>query len=279
MGQGLDGWGAFTSLGHNLIGNTDGSSGWVDSDLLNVDPLLGPLQDNGGPTMTMALLPGSPAIDAGIAVEGVTTDQRGISRTISGPPDIGAFEFAALTMNPIVVNDGAAQRSNDTTVAVTFNQWTNIQTLIDDQTDRLRRSALRRRPDPAGGDPIPLRPRHLHPDHRPDAHRQPEDHARGRPLSSCGSTPARSMPWAIPPIRWSTTMGLRTGSSPPGSTSWWATSTATGRSTLADRTQFLQHYGSKLGQSLYDYAFDLNGDGVINLVDYLAWTRRLGRKV
>ena len=50
-----DGEGEFTSLGHNLIGNTDGSSGWVGTDLLNVDPMLGPLQDNGGPTWTMAL--------------------------------------------------------------------------------------------------------------------------------------------------------------------------------------------------------------------------------
>ena len=39
---------------------------------------LAPLGDYGGPTQTMALLPGSPAIGAGIAVSGVTTDQRGL---------------------------------------------------------------------------------------------------------------------------------------------------------------------------------------------------------
>src|SRR5262249_27589411 len=53
--------GSLGSLGHNLIGNTSGGSGFDATDLLDVDPLLGPLQDNGGPTKTMALLARSPA--------------------------------------------------------------------------------------------------------------------------------------------------------------------------------------------------------------------------
>ncbi|NJL12508.1 MAG: T9SS type A sorting domain-containing protein [Microscillaceae bacterium] len=60
--------------------------------ILIADPLLGPLQDNGGPTLTMALLPGSPAIDAGGNFPLTTaTDQRGSARI--GKPDIGAFEL------------------------------------------------------------------------------------------------------------------------------------------------------------------------------------------
>ena len=54
-----------SSLGHNLIGVAAGNFTATPSDLLNVDPKLGPLQDNGGPIQTLALLPGSPAIDAG----------------------------------------------------------------------------------------------------------------------------------------------------------------------------------------------------------------------
>ena len=50
------------SSGFNLIGNTQGGSGFAATDLLSVDPLLGPLEDNGGPTWTHALLPGSPAM-------------------------------------------------------------------------------------------------------------------------------------------------------------------------------------------------------------------------
>ena len=62
--------GVFASEGNNLIGETNGSSGWVGSDLTGtvaepLNPLLAPLGNYGGPTQTMALLPGSPAIDAG----------------------------------------------------------------------------------------------------------------------------------------------------------------------------------------------------------------------
>jgi hypothetical protein len=86
--------GALTSLGHNLVGNTTGGSGFAASDLLNVNPRLGPLQNNGGPTQTMALLAGSPAIDAGDSSGAPTYDQRGpgFLRIVNGSIDIGAFE-------------------------------------------------------------------------------------------------------------------------------------------------------------------------------------------
>ena len=98
--------GTFTSQGHNLIGKTDGSSGWVGSDLTGtiaspLNPLLAPLGNYGGPTQTMALLPGSPAIDAGnnaLAVDAngnpLDYDQRGTGfpRIVGGTVDIGAFE-------------------------------------------------------------------------------------------------------------------------------------------------------------------------------------------
>jgi hypothetical protein len=93
-GSGPDLNGVLTSLGHNLIGDTAGASGFVASDLLNIDALLGPLQDNGGPTQTMALLPGSPAIDAGDNTDAPAYDQRGpgYPRIVNGKIDIGAFE-------------------------------------------------------------------------------------------------------------------------------------------------------------------------------------------
>ena len=94
-------FGAFTSNGHNLIKSAGaGSSGFMDGvnhDLVGRDPLLGLLQDNGGPTHTHALLCGSPAIDAGDdAITGpplnLTTDQRGRARLAGAQVDIGAFE-------------------------------------------------------------------------------------------------------------------------------------------------------------------------------------------
>jgi hypothetical protein len=61
---------------------------------------LGPLANNGGPTQTMALL-GGPAIFGGVAVSGITTDQRGVPR--GSVPDIGAFQAGlgpVVTINP-----------------------------------------------------------------------------------------------------------------------------------------------------------------------------------
>jgi hypothetical protein len=87
-------------VGHNLIGNTSGGSGFVASDLRNLNPLLGILQNNGGtnPTPTMALLPGSPAIDAGDNTGAPATDQRGFPRIVNVTVDIGAFESRGFTI-------------------------------------------------------------------------------------------------------------------------------------------------------------------------------------
>jgi hypothetical protein len=89
--------GVLTGDGYNLIGNTRGQTGFDPTDLLNVDPRLGPLQDNGGPTPTMALLPESPAIDAGDNTNAPLWDQRGapFRRIVNGTIDIGAFEVQA----------------------------------------------------------------------------------------------------------------------------------------------------------------------------------------
>jgi uncharacterized repeat protein (TIGR01451 family) len=66
------------------------------TDQSHVDPKLGSLADNGGPTQTMALLPGSPAIDAGATVSSITTDQRGGPRPQGAAYDVGAYEAGAI---------------------------------------------------------------------------------------------------------------------------------------------------------------------------------------
>jgi len=79
-----------TSGGHNLIRDTSGCAITSQpTDLIGRNPRLRRLADNGGPTRTHALAPGSPAIDAG-PPDGPPTDQRGVPRN----PDIGAYEFA-----------------------------------------------------------------------------------------------------------------------------------------------------------------------------------------
>ncbi len=123
--------GSLTSEGNNLIGQTNGSTGWITSDLTGttanpLNPLLGPLANNGGPTETMALLPGSPAIDAGnnaLIPAGITTDQRGpgYARVVNGNVDIGAYEVQT-PVQPVASNT-ALRSSNPSSPygqAVTF---------------------------------------------------------------------------------------------------------------------------------------------------------------
>ena len=121
FGNGPNLLGPFISLGHNLIANFEGSTGFtvgtnnangdqVGDSFAPVFPILGPLQSNGGPTQTISLLPGSPAIDGGdncvVAAGGclatpLTTDQRGVSRQVNSTVDIGAFESRAFTISLI----------------------------------------------------------------------------------------------------------------------------------------------------------------------------------
>jgi hypothetical protein len=109
----------FVSLGHNLF--SDAPAAALDpTDLVNSDPLLGALADNGGPTLTLALLPGSPAIDAGAPVAGVTTDQRGVPRPQGIAPDIGAFEVRATAMIGL----------SGSTVAIVTGQTNTITAMV-----------------------------------------------------------------------------------------------------------------------------------------------------
>ena len=83
--------GGFTSAGFNL--DSDGTCGLDQpSDLPGVSPLLGPLQDNGGPTDTHLPMAGSPAIDAGDVTTAPRRDQRGVRRPQGPASDIGSVE-------------------------------------------------------------------------------------------------------------------------------------------------------------------------------------------
>jgi len=87
--------GAITDAGHNL--SSDGTGAFTNvGSLNNTNPKLGPLADNGGFTLTMALLPGSPAIDAGNTAAAPRTDQRGFPRPVGSAADIGAYEYCYL---------------------------------------------------------------------------------------------------------------------------------------------------------------------------------------
>ncbi len=100
-GEAPDCVGSLESAGYDLIGTTAGCTvtGDQTGNVVGADPHLGPLQDNGGPTLTMALLADSPALDAGDPTgcsdhEGaiLATDQRLAPRPPGSGCDVGAFE-------------------------------------------------------------------------------------------------------------------------------------------------------------------------------------------
>lgn len=76
--------------GKNLIGVATIA---LPPDTIRDDPMLATLADNGGPTPTHALLPNSPARDAGDNILGLASDQRGLARVAGAEADVGAFEM------------------------------------------------------------------------------------------------------------------------------------------------------------------------------------------
>ena len=134
---------AVTSQGYNLTSDNGGGFLTQPGDQVNTDPLLGPLQNNGGPTFTQALLGGSPAIDQGKAL-GFTTDQRGLLRPADFPgipnasggdgsdgSDIGAFESQVTVgssplslTGPQKLGNGAFQFAFTNTPGASFTIFT-----------------------------------------------------------------------------------------------------------------------------------------------------------
>ncbi len=127
------------SEGNNIIGNVGTSTGWVASDLLNTDPMLGMLADNGGFGMTFLPMAGSPAIDGGQNCvldltcsannppQAVTTDQRGVARPQGAAVDIGSVEVASAasdaTVSGRVLAPGGVARSR---VVVTLSDKNGV---------------------------------------------------------------------------------------------------------------------------------------------------------
>ena len=116
---------AILNNGGNNMFFPAGTSQSCVTPLTFADPLLAPLADNGGPTQTMALLAGSPAIDAG-ATTGAgcpTFDQRGATRV--GNCDIGAFEFGGTNIPTTVTTSLFSKNKNDNKLVVFPNPTTN----------------------------------------------------------------------------------------------------------------------------------------------------------
>ena len=138
--------GGFNSLDYNLIEDTATGTitGTTTHNLTGVSPMVGPLADNGGPTRTLALLPGSPAIDAGSAVTDPLTslalavDQRGNRRPADEPPaggsgnasDIGAFEFQTAPTLSAIARQSTRPDTPITGLAFTVGDDTPLASLM-----------------------------------------------------------------------------------------------------------------------------------------------------
>jgi hypothetical protein len=131
----IDGYsGTVTSLGYNLIGDrtgctfvpTTGDQAGTHSQPIN--PVLGPLQDNGGPTRTHALSGASPALNAGnLATPGsggnacLATDQRGMSRPEGSACDIGAYEGHFTAVSSVLRVNPNPTSASSVAFTVTFS--------------------------------------------------------------------------------------------------------------------------------------------------------------
>jgi hypothetical protein len=141
-----------SSLGHNLEGTTNscGFGGPADQPSTAVTGLDPTLASNGGATQTHALLPGSPAIDAGIASTGETTDQRDLARPsdfltvpnlfASDGSDIGAFEAQAPPPVPVT----------PTPTPPAFNLKAAIKKCKKKKSKKARKKCIRRAKQRAG---------------------------------------------------------------------------------------------------------------------------------
>ncbi|MCA9081726.1 MAG: hypothetical protein KDA58_14285, partial [Planctomycetaceae bacterium] len=133
--NGPDVRGTVQSLGHNLVGNTTGSSGFgTQGDLLNLPARLGELRDNGGPTRTHLVQFGSPAIDAGLTAAAPFKDQRGESRPKGLNADIGAVEADVLVFTGTIFDDHNGNGRRD----IGEGGLAGVQVFVDHNNNQMR---------------------------------------------------------------------------------------------------------------------------------------------
>ena len=143
---------AYSPSGSNAYGRVYDEGGNISSDATpvltalgsrnNTDPLLGLLADYGGPTPTMALLAGSPAIDAGDNAACTPTDQRGVRRPQHAGCDIGAYEVTWLAIRSLngeirIEQVGVPDSPCTLQSSANLRDWTNVETRVADADGRV----------------------------------------------------------------------------------------------------------------------------------------------
>jgi hypothetical protein len=128
--------GTVVSTGFNLIGSSQGATGLSINDFQDVAADLGPLQDNGGSTLTCVPLQGSLAIGYGTSAGAPSADQRGVPRPRTGAVDMGAVQ--TVTGAPVNVGPYTRNASGfsftvilDATNSYRVRGSTNLITWVD----------------------------------------------------------------------------------------------------------------------------------------------------
>jgi hypothetical protein len=132
-------YGPVTDDGYNIC--SDGTAQLFGGSSYNfTDPKLGPLANYGGPTLCMALLSNSPAIDFGDSSGIPNTDQRGYVRPFGAGADIGAFEYGSYFPNIVYLNiastpngvvlsfPASATNSYRLQASTNLSTWTDLNT-------------------------------------------------------------------------------------------------------------------------------------------------------
>jgi VCBS repeat-containing protein len=196
------------------------------------------------------------------------SDDAGLTDTATVSINVtGVDEVVPLAVADTQVNGGDAQRSSINSLTVEFNQGVNVQALIDNGQITTAAQVF----NTTAGTPVTLA-----------AGNYSYNAATATLTLDLSSTPLADGRYELRLTGAITQDGNASNTLPPQQVGFYKLlGDFDGDATVddADRSLFLQHYGTSVGGANYDPDFDLNDDGLINIQDYAIWTQQFGTSV
>jgi hypothetical protein len=258
---------------NNLIG-IGGAGGLVNAingnivGITIIDLNMSPLENYGGPTDTIALNSGNPAIGAGSTTwipTGLTMDQRGFSRTVGDTVDIGAYEFqpTAPAFSSFSVNGGAAQRSMVDQVTLIFSEPVDLNNGVSIAQQV------------SGGSPVPM-------DFVANSPDGGTTWNLAFPAYTGGSLPDGAYDLTLATGQITSVSDGQPVSGGNQTLSFFrlfGDSDGNGIVNNADYFQFKKTYGQATGSANYNPLFDYDANGIVNNADYFQFKKRYGMQI